>query len=465
MAVWNIRGLNRPLKQREVRLLVSENKLSVCALLESHVDISKLAKVCNNVFRSWNWTSNGSLCDRGTRIILGWNADVVDIMILAQSDQVIHAQVVSKIDNSSVFVSFVYAKNKYQERRSLWENLCKHKGFCFDKPWVVMGDFNSALHIEDSLNGPSMLSIGMREFNDCVQYAELMDIKGHGLHYTWNQKPLNGVGLLKKIDRVMGNMKFLEMFKDAYVLYHPFRVSDHTPCIIKLAMSVRSRPKPFKFANFITSKPEFRVCVEKEWVKRVDGFNMFAVTQKLRNLKPFLRKILFNQGNLHDKVAGLRKKLDDIQTLMESNPLDANLRIMEAQCLKEFQIAAYDEECFLKQKAKVEWLCAGDSNTKFFHNSVKCKNARNRIQSIKDVNGTCYEGEGIMDALVAHYANFLGTEDRVAAIDLESICVNTLSRDGAANMVRQVTREEVKNAIFNIGENKAPGPDGYIGIL
>ncbi|XP_022024392.1 uncharacterized protein LOC110924704 [Helianthus annuus] len=321
MTAWNIRGLNRPLKQSEVRLLVSENKLSVCALLESHVDISKLAK-----------NHRGNPLPK-KRIILGWNADVVDIMILAQSDQVIHAQVFSKADNHSVFVSFVYAKNKYQERRTLWDNLCKHKGFCYNKPWVVMGDFNSALHIEDSLNGPSTPSIGMREFNDCVQYAELMDIKGHGLHYTWNQKPSNGVGLLKKIDRVMGNMKFLEMFKDAYVLYHPFRISDHTPCILKIAPSAKFRPKPFKFANFITSKPEFRLCVEKEWAKRVDGYTMFAVTQKLRNLKPYLRKILFNQGKLHDKVADLRKQLDDIQMRIDNNPLDANLRNMEAQCL------------------------------------------------------------------------------------------------------------------------------------
>ncbi|XP_035845270.1 uncharacterized protein LOC118491527 [Helianthus annuus] len=349
MAAWNIRGLNRPLKQSEVRLLFSENKLFVCAILESHVDITKLTK------------------------------------------------------------------NKYQETRSLWDNLCKHKGFCHDKPWVVMGDFNSALHIEDSLNGPSTQSIGMREFNDCVQYSELIDIKGHGLHYTWNQKPSNGIGLLKKIDRVMGNMKFLEIFKDAYVLYHPFQISDHTPYILKLAASVKN---------------------QHEWIKRVDGVTLFAVTKKLRNLKPYMRKLLFNQGNLHDKVADLRKKLDDIQSLIDSSPLDVDLRNMEAQWLKDFQIAAYDEECFLK-------------------------NARSKIYAIRDVNGDRYEGEGILDALVSHYANFLGTEDRVATIDLDDICVNTLSADVAVNMIRQVTREEVKNAIFNTGENKAPGPDGY----
>ncbi|XP_021975392.1 uncharacterized protein LOC110870522 [Helianthus annuus] len=327
-------------------MLVSENRLAVCAVLESHVDVKNLDKVCKVVFRNWAWTSNGDLCERGTRIILGWNSDVVDLMVLSQEDQVIHTQICPKHDNNAVFCSFVYAKNSYQERRRLWETLCIHKSLCHDKPCVVMGDFNSALHVEDSLYGPSTGSIGMREFHDCVQYTELVDINGHGLHYTWNQKPKQGIGLLKKIDRVMGNLKFLEMFPEAFVCYLPFRISDHTPCILKWPNSTKEKPKPFKFANFITSKPEFR-------------------------------------------------------------------------------------------------------------------NARGRIQTIQDVAGNRFEGDNVPSALVHHYENFLGHIDQVSSINMEDLDMNVLSSNDANIMVRQVTREEVKNAMFSIAENKAAGPDGY----
>ena len=37
--------LNRSLKQKEVRQVISENRLHVCAILESHVDLSKLVNV------------------------------------------------------------------------------------------------------------------------------------------------------------------------------------------------------------------------------------------------------------------------------------------------------------------------------------------------------------------------------------------------------------------------------------
>lgn len=90
IASWNIRGLNRTPKQSEVRQVIIENLLNVCAILESHVDVSKLEKVCAKVCGKWEWTFNGSLCTKGSRIILGWNDDVVDVMVLSSSSQAMH---------------------------------------------------------------------------------------------------------------------------------------------------------------------------------------------------------------------------------------------------------------------------------------------------------------------------------------------------------------------------------------
>ncbi|KAJ0431881.1 putative RNA-directed DNA polymerase [Helianthus annuus] len=301
----------------------------------------------------------------------------------------------------------------------------------------------------------------MRDFFDCVQYVELMDIPSHGLHFTWNQKPKEGIGVLKKIDRIMSNVKFMDLFPDTYALFKPARVSDHSPCVMKLASCTRKKLKPFKFPNFLTTKEEFRRFVSTEWAKDIEGFAMFSVVKKMRNLKPSFRKLLYQQGNLHEKVIRLRKELDDIQQLVDANPLDVTLRDTAAKCLRDYQVAAYDEECFLKQKSKVEWLCAGDSNTSFFHKCVKSRNARNKISCIKDVHGNRFEGDGIPGALVDHYSSFLGTAYSVSSLDDDNLFLNTLSSYSADHMIRQVTREEVKQAMFGIGENKAPGPDGF----
>lgn len=45
--------------------------------------------------------------------------------------------------------------------------------------------------------------------------------------------------------------------------------------------------------------------------------------------------------------------------------------------------------------------------------------------------------------------------------DQRSLFVTKIHTDDAEHMVRDVTNQEMKDAMFDIGENKAPGPDGY----
>ena len=184
IASWNIRGLNRTPKQKEVRQVIKDNHLNVCAVLESHVDIGKLERVCDKVCIKWKWLSNGSLCPKVSRIIIGWNDEIVDLMVLSFSSQVIHTQVILKSDGKALYCSFVYASNSYETRRELWDSLKVHKQFVHGRPWVIMGDFNAALYLEDTYYGSKDINISMREFSECVTDIEVEDVNSTGLHYT-----------------------------------------------------------------------------------------------------------------------------------------------------------------------------------------------------------------------------------------------------------------------------------------
>ncbi|KAK1406264.1 hypothetical protein QVD17_41555 [Tagetes erecta] len=456
-AAWNIRGLNRPLKQNEVKRVIQENNIQICAVLESHVSVDRLASICKRVFRDWDWSSNGNFCDKGTRIILGWNPNVVDVMVISQASQVVHAQVFFKKGGQSFLCSFVYAKNYYCDRRELWEQLNKHKIFARSMPWVILGDFNVALNSEDCAMGSSKIDLGVKEFRECVQNIEMIDINCSGLQYTWTQKPTKGIGILKKIDRVMGNLSFVDLFPNAHAMFHPYRISDHSPCILRLDSPKKKKARPFKFANFLVFKKEFQNLVTHEWRKEVAGNEMFKVVKKLKLLKPYFRKLLYAQGNLHNRVNLLRKELDDVQCQMDKEPHDIGLRDKERKCLLEYEKVAYDLELFLKQKSKVEWLRAGDSNTAFFHKSLKRKLHKTMVDRIIDGGGNVHTGDGVTSILVEHYSNFLGTEGETNGIDLSSLGFKKLSALDSSSMVRQITDEEVKSAMFDIGEYKSPG--------
>ncbi|XP_022023605.1 uncharacterized protein LOC110923858 [Helianthus annuus] len=368
VAAWNVRGLNHTLKQKEVQKFVRDNSLQVLAILESHVQVANLEKVCKKVFNNWDWTSNGTLCDKGTRVIVGCNVDNVELVVLHATNQVVHVQVRFKKDNAMVNVSFVYASNNEKERKQLWESLKMHKGPAQLNPWVIMGDFNVGLNLDDTCMGSSNVNSAMKDFIECVNYLEVFDVRAHGMHYTWSQCPKKGIGIRKKLDRILVNVSFVDRFVDACGVFLPNGISDHSPALLKIIEAEKNKPKPFKFTNLLAHKKEFLDVVTNGWAMEVMGVPMFLVVKKLRGLKHPLRLLLMKQGNIHKKVTELKAEMESLQSILDADPFNLKIKEAESICVKKYLEATLDEERFLKQKAKQKWLEAGDLNTTFFHN-------------------------------------------------------------------------------------------------
>ena len=56
------------------------------------------------------------------------------------------------------------------------------------------------------------------------------------------------------------------------------------------------------------------------------------------------------------RVANLKGKLKEVQIKVDKEPHNNALKKEEADILHEYKVAVHDEECFLMQKAKIEWL-------------------------------------------------------------------------------------------------------------
>ncbi|GJR53871.1 hypothetical protein Tco_1404392 [Tanacetum coccineum] len=322
----------------------------VCAILESHVELSVLANICSSVFRTWDWTSNASFCPKGCRIILGGNMDIVSVMGISQS------------------------RNVPSVRRHLWAELEVLKRVVRNMPWTLMGDFNVALNMEDVYAGSSTMNSAMCEFKDCVASIEVLDINCSGLHYTWNQKSKGGNGVLKKI-------------------------SDHSPAVLKFPNLATNKPKPFKFFNFLAHKSKFIEVVETHWNTNVAACH-----------------------SIH--------KLDEVQKALDLKPADLSLRDEEAIYVQAFTNAKLDEERFLKQKAKVEWLEA--------------------------VTGT-----SVPDVFVNHYERFLGSHLACDELDVTDLFFKQVLKASNHNMVQDIPNEEIRVPMFDIGNDRAPDLDGY----
>ncbi|GKC53876.1 RNA-directed DNA polymerase, eukaryota, reverse transcriptase zinc-binding domain protein, partial [Tanacetum coccineum] len=285
-----------------------------------------------------------------------------------------------------------------------------HKGLVKDRPWTILGDFNA-----------------MFEFRDCVTDIDVEDIAMTGLNFTWNKKPGKEGGLLKKLDRILGNVHFMSAFPLSFAQFLPYMLSDHTPTVLVMPIISNVKPKPFKFHNYLTAKVDFIPVVRNVWSNKVNGFSMFSLVSKLKMLKKPLRKLNFEQGNLFDNVKRLKTELAAVQSSMTADPHNNSLREEELRVLKAYRAALKEEELFLRQKAKVEWLEVGDRNSKYFHNVVKGRRNRNRISYIEDLNGNPFHGNNVGDQFVSHFKNVLGRSSSVLPFnDPDSLFVKKL---------------------------------------
>ncbi|KAJ0044739.1 hypothetical protein Pint_05274 [Pistacia integerrima] len=142
----------------------------------------------------------------------GWNPSVLKVSLKGMTDQVIHA-LVEMINGGHAFhCSFIYATNNYLERRDLWAELGRFKSGIGDTSWMLLGDFNVTLSSDDSLGGLSTITRGMMEFRNCMEELEIEDVNSRGIFFTWIGKPHEDNGVLKKLDRVMGNSSLLANF-------------------------------------------------------------------------------------------------------------------------------------------------------------------------------------------------------------------------------------------------------------
>ncbi|PWA41530.1 RNA-directed DNA polymerase, eukaryota, Reverse transcriptase zinc-binding domain protein [Artemisia annua] len=121
--VNEVNGLNTLEKQKEIRNLIVSENLKVCAVLETRIRSKKLQVVCDKVYQGWEWISNMQCCNKGCRIVLGWDDQVVNVQILNRTSQSMFCVISVEHLKIKFFYTFVYAANEGVDRRELWTEL------------------------------------------------------------------------------------------------------------------------------------------------------------------------------------------------------------------------------------------------------------------------------------------------------------------------------------------------------
>ncbi|GJZ57652.1 RNA-directed DNA polymerase, eukaryota, reverse transcriptase zinc-binding domain protein [Tanacetum coccineum] len=193
-------------KQNAVKDLIVDEKLSICAVLETRLKDAKVKRIGNRVFGRWKCYGNAMECNKGRKVL--------KCGIIHASDQAVLCLFDIQNSNQRLFCTFIHAEISGKLRRKLWADLSNYKSIVNDTPWVITGDLNVSLNLEDHFEGMSHLTKDMEEFRECINHVQMEDICSSGLHYTWIKSLLNPNNkIMKKIDRVMGSYAMFKLVK------------------------------------------------------------------------------------------------------------------------------------------------------------------------------------------------------------------------------------------------------------
>ncbi|XP_074315004.1 uncharacterized protein LOC141651181 [Silene latifolia] len=397
---WNVRGLNSINKQYEIKRFLNQNKVGLFGLVETKIKSHRWLQVQNNLCDNWSICTNSSL-HSGGRIWLLWDPVLFTVNVKDMTDQVIHTEIYDKVRRKSFCFTLVYGLNKAAERESLWSCLRQYQRSILG-PWMVCGDFN-AMSIDERIGGAKVTRADIVPLAEVIHDCQLFDLKAIGAFFTWNNKHKTGERVYSRVDRVLVNDDWINDYPDSVANFLPEGLFDHCPCLINFESQTLQKPKPFKYYKMCALAKDFDSIVSRCWETDVQGTLMYRVVTNLKVFKGEFKKLNKEQFSDIENLTNVTETaLKEFQMKLAQDPLNSELCHSERVYAAELMELRKARNMYLSQKAKMAWAARSIVRT------VKCLTAEHRVR-----------------------------------------------------LIAPLTDAEIKEAMFDIPGNKAPGPDGY----
>jgi hypothetical protein len=269
----------------------------------------------------------------------------------------------------------------------------------------------------------------------------------------------------EKLDRILVTTEWEEKYPLTTVRALTRGVSDHTPLLLNTGESSFTATQPiFKCEFGWLLRDGFMEMVKDIWDHIVEGHTTIERWQgKICRLRQYLRGWAKNMSEQYKK-----EKKEILNTLdTYKNAENSPLRLEEIsikQCLNN-RLARLlrEEEMKWYQRAKTKDLLEGDSNTKYFQLVASGKYRKTRIFQLQHEDGIIEGEQALKDCITTYYKDMSGPPKN-SSVSLEETRVDDnvqVSQEENDLLVRPFTVEEVRDAVFQMEHNKAPGPNGF----
>ncbi|GJV95253.1 RNA-directed DNA polymerase, eukaryota [Tanacetum coccineum] len=395
-------GLGHKTKKEWVKELNYKHRINFLALQETKMDcISHMDVKYLWGNSNFDFVASDSLGNSGG-ILYIWEASIFKKDGATISDNFIAIYGTWLARNVKILLVAVYAPQQPGSKRALWDflsNLVRR----WNGEAIIMGDFNDVRTMDERLD---------------VQVGKALCLDRH--------------------------------------------LSDHRPILLREVLSDFG-PTPFRFYQSWLRMEGFDSMVEHAWLSfsHSDSNAMVRFKKKLQDLKSIIRLwVKDKKFHLHNAKNSLQNDLISIDKDLERGNVSDDILLNRMDLNRRLQDIKLLEVKDLVQKSKIKWAIEGDENSKFFHGIINKKRSQLSIRGVF-VEGTwCTDPSIVKEAFKNHFeVRFQQPcHDR---LKLNAPFHNRLSSDQVDELDRAVSRDEIRRAVWNCGENKSPGPDGY----
>ncbi|VFQ97974.1 unnamed protein product [Cuscuta campestris] len=171
-----------------------------------------------------------------------------------------------------------------------------------------------------------------------------------------------------------------------------------------------------------------------------------------------VRKLSEWGGDKFQRFGKRRKELCDLIQRVRKRRDEEGCQILN-KADKELSKLLDQEDIYSKQRAKQHWLCAGDRNTRFFHQYASYRRRKNQIHGLMAPNGKWCEGPNLMSLVRDNYNSLFHSNGAANSGFLDSLtpCISVEQNTG---LLRPFEESEVNEALFTMHPDKSHGPDG-----
>ncbi|XP_060200788.1 uncharacterized protein LOC132629065 [Lycium barbarum] len=204
-----------------------------------------------------------------------------------------------------------------------------------NEPWVVLGDFNNVLLVQDRINGQPVHIHETTDFQNCIKDIGLGQLTRRGYQYSWSNKKDAESRVYSLIDWIFGNDLWFLKYSSLTAHYLVPESSDHSPILVRTEVDRYNLPRPFRLYNTLIQQQPFQELVHTTWEKSINGHTMYKVWKKLKLIEK-------GAAQMNREMNSIDRKVEELQELLTNAQMQLNMDLFNPQLI-EIEIQAFTQ--------------------------------------------------------------------------------------------------------------------------